>query len=389
MPATRRHFCFLKIMQNSAVSAHADNDTSLRLLRDYTQAHGAPGHEAAVRAIFLRELAGIAGATFTADKLGGVMCALKPPATPGSPRIMLTAHMDETGFIVQDITPDGFLRFAPLGGWNESTLPAQRVRVLNSAGKEFIGVISSIPKHFMPAGNNAAPSIEGMAIDIGATNRAQAEKEFCIQIGDTIVPESPWTPLANPDLFMAKAFDNRVGMAVLTQALKMLAGTPAPLPAQILGYATVQEEVGCRGAEAAGALARPDLAIVLEGPPADDSFGFNRVESQGRLGGGVQIRVYDPTAIMNRGLVAFARATAEREKIAHQVTVRRSGGTDAKALQFAGEGVPVIVLGVPARYIHSHNSILSLNDYRACLQLALAMVRGLNAGTVAEFTRFI
>ncbi len=365
------------------------DENAVRLLRAFTQAHGVSGNEGPVREIFVRELAGISGAVFSSDQLGGVACAL--PAKPGAPRVMLTAHMDEVGFMVQHITSEGFLKFVPVGGWNESTLPAQRVRVRNDAGREFAGVIASIPKHFAGlAGSAGAPSVEQMAIDIGASNREQVENEFGIRVGDPVAPDSPWTPLATPGLFMAKAFDNRVGMAVLTQAMQSAAlPDAAPLPAQLIGYATVQEEVGCRGAVVAGNAAKPDVVIVLEGPPADDSAGFNRAESQGRLGGGVQIRICDPTALMNRGLVAFARDTAIREKIPHQMTVRRSGGTDAKSFQFCGTGVPVIVLGVPARYIHSHNSVIAIEDYAACLRLATAMIRRLDAETIAGFTQFI
>ncbi|MDR2981301.1 MAG: hypothetical protein LBV12_03535, partial [Puniceicoccales bacterium] len=293
-------------------------DTAIRLLRDYTQAHGTSGFESSVRDIFVRELKNI-DTRLATDKIGGVMCELQNGKA--EPRVMLTAHMDEVGFIVQNITPDGFIQFAPLGGWNEGTLQAQRVRILSDNGKEYIGVIASIPKHFA-GGDHGTPGIDRMAIDIGAVNRAQVENEFLIHIGSPIVPDGPFTPLANPRMFMAKAFDNRVGMAVLSQALNMIGQTPSDLPNQVVGFATVQEEVGVRGAETASALAKPDVAIVLEGPPADDSPGFNRIDSQGRLGGGVQIRVYDPTAIMSQPLVALALETAKQEKIPFQLTVR-------------------------------------------------------------------
>lgn len=354
-----------------------------RLLRDYSQAHGAPGNEAAVRAIFLRET-GALGGTLSADKLGGVQCALA--GEKGGPRVMLTAHMDEVGFMVQHISAEGFLQFVPLGGWSENTLLSQRVRVLTRSGRELLGVIASVPKHFLPAGA-VAPGIDKMSIDIGATCKAQAEEEFGVRLGDAIVPESPFVTLANSRMVMAKAFDNRAGMAVLTRSLQQLA--KEKLPNQILGVATVQEEVGVRGAETAVTLARPDVALVLEGPPADDSPGFNRTEAQGKLGGGVQIRVYDPTAIMNRSLVELVRAVAEGENIPHQVTVRRSGGTDARAIQLFAAGVPVVVLGVPARYIHSHNAILCLDDLEACLRLTVALARRFDEKTVAGLTSFL
>ncbi|HEY1121260.1 MAG TPA: M20/M25/M40 family metallo-hydrolase, partial [Haloferula sp.] len=181
--------------------------------------------------------------------------------------------------------------------------------------------------------------------------------------------------------------DNRVGMAGTIQAGQQLAA--AARPNKILLAGTVQEEVGLRGAKTAAVHSKPDVAIILEGPPADDTPGFNRSESQGRLGGGVQIRLFDPSAIMNPRLAEIAIRTAKEEGIPHQVTVRRSGGTDAGSFHLAGEGIPSVVLGVPARYIHSHNSVIDVNDYLHLVALTTALVRRLDESTVRGLTRFL
>lgn len=186
---------------------------------------------------------------------------------------------------------------------------------------------------------------------------------------------------------MAKAFDNRVGMAGTIQAGKALAA--GARPNKIILAGTVQEEIGLRGARTAAFHSRPDVAIVLEGPPADDAPGFSRAESQGRLGGGVQIRLFDPSAIMNPRLTELAIRTAKEEGIPHQVTVRRGGGTDAGSFHLALEGIPCVVLGVPARYIHSHNSIIDVNDYLHLVSLTTALARRLDETTVKGLTRFI
>lgn len=353
-------------------------DTALRLLRDCTQAFGAPGFEGPVREIFRRELP---GATFDADGLGGLV-ALPPPGASG-PRVMLTAHMDEVGFMVQDITPDGFLKFVPLGGWNENSLLAQRVRVRTGDGREWAGVISSLPPHFSGGDGKTSPPIDKLFIDLGAESKAQVEG-LGVALGDAIVPDGPFAATAHPERFLAKAFDNRAGVAGLIQSLQLL--RQAPLPCQLFGSASVQEEVGCRGAVVAAAQIRPQAAIVLEGPPADDTPGMNRAESQGKLGGGVQIRLFDPTAIMNRPLAQFAIQTAKELGIPHQVTVRRSGGTDARAIQASNLGVPVVVLGTPARYIHTHQAMVDIRDQLALVALATAMVKKMDAATVASFT---
>ena len=153
--------------------------------------------------------------------------------------------------------------------------------------------------------------------------------------------------------------------------------------------ATVQEEVGTRGAKTAGVAMRPDCVIVLEGPPADDTPGFTVADSQGALGGGVQIRLFDPTAITNPRLAALAEKTAADAGIPFQLTVRRSGGTDAAALHLSGRGVPTIVLGIPTRYIHAHNGVLDLRDYRAAVELTVALVRALDREAVEALTHYL
>lgn len=352
---------------------------SVRLLEEYSQAHGTSGHEDAVRAIFVRELR---GRRFTADGLGGVLAA--PAAEVAGPRVVLTAHMDEVGFLIHDITPDGFLRLVPVGGWPDGVLAAQRLRVLARAnGREFIGVVTALPPH---QGGAQAASADKVFVDLGVRS-AQGVRALGLREGDPVVPEAPFIPLAEPGLYAAKAFDNRAGMAALTLAIQRLDAQPPSC--QALAVATVQEEVGCRGAVVAARLAQPDVVIVLEGPPADDVPGAPGGTPQGALGGGVQVRAYDPTAIMHPRLVDLALATAAEAGIPCQVAVRRTGGTDARSFQAHGLGVPVIVLGVPARYIHTHNAVLDLADLHACVDLAVALTRKLDARAVAGLTRYL
>jgi putative aminopeptidase FrvX len=350
-------------------------EEAMRLLRELTEAHSVPGHEDEVRAVFERELsqAGEPGG----DRSGSVTCEFG-----NGPRVLLAGHMDEVGFLVQSITPEGFLRFVTLGGWWEHTLLAQRVTVRTGEGRKVPGVIGSQPPHFLPDGQRGQlMAVEQMFIDVGAGSREQVEGELGIRVGDPVAPWSPFTPLACEGMLMAKAFDNRVGMAAAIQAGKVLAGAGGPNRLVVAG--SVQEEMGLRGARTLARVTRPEVAVVLEGPPADDTPGFPGSESQGRLGGGVQVRLFDPSAIMNPRLARLAIEVAEQEKIPHQVTVRRKGGTDAGMIHLSGDGVPCVVLGVPARYIHSHNAIIDLNDYLHMVSLAVALVRRLDEKTVA------
>lgn len=355
---------------------------AVSLLQELTEAHSVPGHEDEVRAIFVDEL-GECGDLST-DRNGSVFCDLGGEG----PRVLLAGHMDEVGFMVQNITPDGFIQFVAVGGWWEHSLLSQRVEILTRGGDKILGVVCSRPPHFLPETHRKQViPLDQMFIDIGAASRKQAAEDFGVSLGDPIAPCSSFTPMARADYYMAKAFDNRVGMAGVIQCSQMLA--QSSLPCRLIACGTVQEEVGLRGAKTAAAAAKPDVAIVLEGPPADDSPGFNRTESQGRLGGGVQIRLFDPTAISNPRLARLAIETAGSENIPHQVTVRRSGGTDAGSFHLANNGIPSIVLGVPARYIHSHNAIIDVNDHLAMLALVNALVRRLDAETVGGLTTYL
>ncbi|HCC19975.1 MAG TPA: glutamyl aminopeptidase [Verrucomicrobiales bacterium] len=356
-------------------------DKAIGLLQELTDAHGAPGFEDEVRAIFADELAEVG--EISTDGNGSVFCQRGQ-----GPRVLLTGHMDEVAFRVQNITADGFIQFVPLGGWWPHCLLAQRVAVRNKEGRKIMGVISSKPPHFLPDSERSKVlSIEQMFIDVGAQSQMDLDANYGIRVGDPIVPMTDFTRMGHHDLLMAKAFDNRVGMACAIQATQALAASGHPN--MLIACGTVQEEVGVRGAITAAVQAKPDVAVVLEGTPADDTPGFNRALSQGAMGRGVQIRMQDPTAIMNPALVDLAVATAEEEGIPHQVTVRSSGGTDARAFHLSGTGVPSIVLGVPSRYIHSHNSIIDVNDYLAMVNLSMALVQKLDQANVDSLTEYL
>ncbi len=355
---------------------------AVSLLQELTEAHSVSGHEDEVRAIFVDELEECG--ELSSDNNGSVFCE-----TDGAgPRVMVAGHMDEVGFMVQNITGDGFIQFVAIGGWWEHNLLSQRVEILTRGGDKILGVVSSRPPHFLPeAQRRQVMSIDQMYIDVGADSRRDVIEEFGISLGDPIAPSSEFTPMARDDYFMAKAFDNRVGMAGVIQAGQILSQSKHANRLILCG--TVQEEVGLRGAKTAANFIKPDVAIVLEGPPADDTPGFFRPDSQGRLGGGVQIRMFDPTAITNPRLARLAIETAREEGIPHQVTVRRSGGTDAGSFHQANHGIPSIVLGVPARYIHSHNAIIDINDYLHMISLTIALARRLDQPTVEGLVTYL
>ncbi len=358
-------------------------DKAIALLRKLTDAHSVPGYEDEVRAIFADELENVDG-ELASDNQGSVYLE-----HGSGPRVMIAGHMDEVGFRVQHITPNGFVKFVPVGGWWTHNLLSQRVIILTKSGEKVLGVISSTPPHFLSADQRSRVlGITELFVDIGAESDVEVKKVFGIRLGDPIAPATKFTAMNKDGHYMAKAFDNRVGMACAIQAAQILV-REASHPNTLITAGTVQEEVGLRGAKSLANKAMPDIAIILEGPPADDTPGFNPSENQGKLGGGVQIRLHDPSAIMNPRLADLAIETAEKEGINHQVTVRSSGGTDAGGFSMANTGIPCVVLGVPSRYIHSHNAIINIEDYISMVELAVALVKRIDQATADELVRYL
>lgn len=344
---------------------------SLELIKELSEAHGAPGHEEELKSIFLRELKGLGD--LIEDKIGGCAIRLKNSSKTGR-KIFLGAHFDEVGFMVQNIRPDGSLQFINLGGWWGHTVMSQRLKIRSRKnGKDFIGIVCSIPPHLLGSQKDRVLDVGDMFIDVGARSKAEVEK-MGIQLGDPIVPDSAFTHL-HGDLYAGKAFDNRAGVAAAIEAAKEL--SKAKLNAQVFVGCTVQEEMGLRGAKTLAYSLGVDDALLLEGAPADDTPGLNPLDSQTKMGGGVQLRLMDSSAIMSRSLVDTALKVAEKKKIPTQIAVRKSGGTDAGGFHLTKDGARCCVLATPCRYIHTHNAMMNLKDYEQTVKLSVEVVKEL------------
>lgn len=355
---------------------------SKTLLAQLSNAAGTPGNEGEIRDIIRQELG--RHAEFSYDKLGSIICRRK--VGNDEPKIMLAGHMDEVGFIVRLITKDGFLKFHNLGGWWGHSLLAQRV-VVKTASGDVPGIIGAKPVHHLkPEQRKQVMELAEMHIDVGAKNRTEAMELFGILPGDHIVPDTRFMEMKSPNLVSGKAFDDRVGVALMLNVFKELA--ESEVPNRLYGVGTTQEEVGTRGAGTVVEQIDPDVAIILEGSPADDTPGFASEESQGELGKGPQIRLFDPTMIANKKLTQYVLKTAEVLGIPYQTAVRTSGGTDGRSIHVHKSGVPTIVIAPPVRYIHSHVSLLNLDDYEHTLKLLLALVRGLDTATAKSFSDY-
>jgi putative aminopeptidase FrvX len=351
---------------------------SIRLLEKLSLAFGPSGYEYEVAEIMKKEVK--EKAVSAKDGLGSLIFEKK--GTAANPRVMVAAHLDEVGFIIQNIAKKGFLRFHPIGGWDSVILPGQRLLIRGKKG-DIEGVVGSIPPHFTKGKEkNVVPEIKDMLIDIGAGSEKEAQ-ELGVEIGSFAIPSPYFKKMNHPGLFIGKAFDNRIGCSLIVDFLSLM--EKEKHPNTVFAAATVQEEVGLRGARTAAESVKPDVALVLEAPPADDFPGITRDKPQGALGKGVQIRCFDPTMIGNVKLKDFVVDTAEKNSIPYQLAVRTGGGTDAGAIHLSGKGVPSIVLGVPVRYIHAPSGIMSSKDYESALKLLEKLVQSLSKEKVAGF----
>jgi endoglucanase len=363
-----------------AASPAQQPDPTISLLQRLSDAPGPPGAEDAVRAIIVSELKPIATAPIRYDGMGSVIAEL---GTTG-PRIMIDAHMDELGGMVRRVASNGQLTMQMLGGWLDQALPDQRWIILGSKGP--IHAVTGIRDiHVItPAERNAVIPRDSIFLDIGARTPAEAAA-MGIEPGDPVVPDSPFLVLNGTDNYLSKAWDDRIGCAVLVQAMQRLAKLPHPN--HLFFVATTQEEIGLRGAHTAANLVQPDLGFAIEGGIANDQGGHPE-ETQAHLGNGPGIFLYDSSAIPNRKLVHFVRDTAKSGNIPLQLDLVQGYGDDSAAIQESGSGVPTLNIVVPVRYTHAHNGIVNRQDFDRTVDLMVALLTRLDAKTVAAIRDF-
>lgn len=355
-------------------------DSTLQLLKDLTESFGVPGYETPVRAVVRNYLEPLGD--LSQDKIGSVIC--RKVGTSETPRVMLAGHMDEIGFMVKQITEEGFLKFIPLGGWFDQVLLGQRV-IIQTARGDIVGVIGAKPPHLLPAEEREkVVKKKDMYIDIGATSYGEAEAAG-VAPGDPVIPKADFVPLVNGKTYLSKAFDDRVGTALVVSALQEL--QKQEHPNTVYGVATVMEEVGIRGATTSVRAVDPDVAIILESDIAGDVPGIKPEESSVKLGKGPSVLIYDARMIPNLKLRDLVISTAKEIDIPLQVSYVEGGATDGGAIHLHSLGVPTVVVAVPARHIHSHSSIIHRDDYDRAVKLLTALILRLDTATIGDLTR--
>lgn len=334
------------------------SELNIDLLKRLCETPGIAGREDAIRKLVHEEMAALVDEVQT-DALGNLIGIRRGK---GGPRVMLAAHMDEIGFMVKHIDERGFIRIHPVGGFDPSRLPAQRVTVHAHDGAAFSGSIgvAGKPIHLQAVSEVKPPAIDDLFVDIGLDGETACA---AIDIGDMITLERSLVE-AGPHI-VSKALDDRVGLFVMLEALRGLNSTQA----EIIAVATTQEEVGVRGATTAAWALQPDIGIALDITPAGDFPGAPEEHVGVSLGDGVAIKVMDPGAISDHSLNQQLRRLADGHDIPYQLEILGRGGTDASAIQRSHSGVRATALSIPVRYAHTVNETCAAADVEAAIAL--------------------
>ena len=358
----------------------AAQDRTLDLLKALADAAGPPGFEEPVRKIMVEQMRPLAD-TITFDGLGSVI------GTQGKsgPRIMIAAHMDELGGMVRRTTPDGYITMQMLGGWLDQALIGQRWIIIGSKGP--VRAVTGVRDIHVVSPDERTKVFprDSVFLDVGASTAAEVAA-MGVSPGDPVVPDAPFAVLNGTQNYMGKAWDDRLGCAILIEAMRRLKGTSHPN--QIFYVATVQEEIGLRGAEASSALVKPDIGIALEAGVVGDVPGARPEESQVTLGGGPGLFLYDSSALPNRKFVALVKDTARAKGLPLQLDLVQGYGDDSAEIQRSNGGVPTVNLVVPTRYTHVHTGIINRRDFDQMVDLVVALLQRLDASTVKELRNF-
>ncbi len=365
----------------------------IKFLEVLSNAFGPSGHEDEVQ-----QLVKTYGEKFCDsieyDRLGSVIFK---KGSQG-PKIMLAGHSDEIGFVISAIEDNGYLKISNIGGWWSGNILSHQIEIRPLFGKtKILGVIACKPPHILSTEErNKLVPLKDMFVDVGCTSKEEVEA-LGIRVGDPAVPYSQFRTMerthiekkvgkeskTNTTLAVGKAFDDRVGVFIVTQVLKKIAEEHINHPNTLYLVSTTQEEVGLRGARTSAQKIQPDVGFALDVDISGDMPGVELIQ---KMGNGVSISAGDSSMIPNPKLRKFVIETAEKSKIKWQPAFLPAGGTDAGVIHLTGLGAPALFVGLPTRHIHSHNGEIDLNDVEQAINLLVEVIKNLDERTVRSFT---
>lgn len=348
---------------------------NIDLLRELSEAHGTSGFEDDLRIIVRRELGSLGN--LSSDALGNVCLHKHPTKSTSNPRkVMIAAHTDEIGFVVRHIDSAGFLKISPLGGFDPRQLNSQRVTVRTASGY-VPGLLcyGAKPAHLLTeAEKNEGQKLANFFVDLGLPGE---EVMAMVSIGDPVTLVRSFSQIGN--LVSGKCMDDRVGVFVMIEAMKALKDHAV----EVYAVATAQEEIGLRGATAAGSAIKPDVVIALDVTLANDAAGSSETDMITKLGDGTAIKVLDSSLICNPRLVSHFKEVATNHGIKYQLEVLSGGGTDAGGIQRLNGGIPAFTLSIPCRYVHTVNETVHPEDVQASIEL---LARWLEEAETKDYT---
>lgn len=338
------------------------------LLRELSEAFGVSGFEGEVRGR-IRGLVEPLADSVEEDPLGNLHAVIDGG---GSFTVMLDAHMDEVGFVIKGIEENGFLRLAPIGGWDVRVLPGQAILVRGRGGERHWGVVGSVPPHVQEAEEkNRVLGWKDLFVDIGASGAAEVRR-MGIRVGSPAALHQPFRVLGE-NAVMGKALDDRAGCALLIRVLESVARERPGC--RVVATFSSAEEVGSRGARVAAQRWEPQMALVLEGTLSTDTPGVRPDQRVSSLGRGPVLTAVDRSLIVPEVLLERIISVAESLGIPWQIKTPLVGSTDGGAIQLSARGVVTAVLAVPCRYIHSPACMMRLTDLFHAVHLVEALVR--------------
>lgn len=329
-----------------------------KLLKKICEIAGAPGFEQRIREFVIEQISPLVDEV-KVNNMGNVYAIKKGQSDK---KVMIGAHMDEIGFIVNHIDDKGFVRFHPLGGFDPKTLTSQRVIIHGK--KDVMGVMGSKPIHVMSAEERTkGAKITDYFIDLGMPKK---EVEKIVTIGDPVTRYSELMEMGN--CVNCKSLDNRVSVFVLIETLRKLKDKKVPY--DIYGVFTVQEEVGIRGANVSALDIQPDFGFGLDTTIAYDVPGAKPEEMVTQLGEGTAIKIMDSSTICDYRMVKFMQSVANKHKIKWQNEILPAGGTDTAGIQRMNAGGAISgAVSIPTRHIHQVIEMADKSDIQGSIDL--------------------
>lgn len=345
--------------------------------------NGISGHEGKVADLVKTKLSKVANLKFEKDNLGSLAVIKKGAGGANAPTVSFVAHMDEVGFMVTQITSKGFVKFTPIGGWWGHVLLGQLVDIETRKGEIITGVVGSTPPHILtPEQAKTVLRPKAMYIDLGASSAKEVEK-MGINIGDTVTPHSKSWVMPNKDFIVGKALDDRAGVAIGMEVIRRL--SKIEHEANVIFVNSVQEEVGLRGAKTSTHKWTPDVSFAIDVTISNDQPGME--DKPTKMGAGVALSMFDYSIIGNPKLRMEMEKIAKKAKIPFTLDGLTGGGTDAGSIHVTKDGVITMTLSVPTRYMHSHNTLVSLKDMQATVDLLVEFIKNFKKATLTRLKK--